>query len=78
MPVTLSWTLDNAKAARVVAAFCAAYGYQTEIDGAPNPETPQQFTKRMIGEYMRSTVVAYEKKQRVDAAASQAGEPLEV
>ncbi len=61
------FTLDvpDSRLARVVTAFCVTFGYQPQVQGedgtlVPNPETPQQFTRRKLVEHARAVVVAHE------------------
>lgn len=60
---------------RAVDAVCSNNGYQATIDGQPNPETKNQFAKRMLAAWVRSQVVRYEseiatKEARETATAS--------
>lgn len=60
---------------RVVDALCANFGYQTTIDGSPNPETRNQFAKRMNAQWLKGQVILYEtslaaNEARVTAQAS--------
>lgn len=53
MPVTVSRTISNADALRLVDAYCGKYGYQATISDPnlgtiPNPESRQQFADRML------------------------------
>lgn len=66
-------TIPDAQITRVVTDICGLFGYQatfTDITGAvtPNPETPNQFAKRMVVETVKSWVKTYEMQQ----AAAQA------
>ena len=70
---TLSVTIPDAQATRVVNGMAGQYGYEDFLVNAetgqadiPNPESKQAFVKRMVKEFIKNSVVAYE--------ASQAGE----
>lgn len=65
---TFSFTLEQAALARVVTAVCENNGYQALINGVPNPETQNQFAKRMTYEWWKAQVIA--KQLRDDAASS--------
>lgn len=54
------FTLSAAHLTRLIDAVCAVEQYQATINGAPNPETRAQFTKRKIGEHIKSLVQVYE------------------
>lgn len=41
---------------QVVAALCAANGYQATIEGVPNPESADAFALRMIRDYVTGAV----------------------
>lgn len=45
---TITLNIPDAQLSRVVADVCQYYGYQSTINGQPNPETQGQFAKRMI------------------------------
>lgn len=58
MAVTISLQLSDAAAAEVVNALCAQYNYQaTDGDGQPNPETPAQFARRMLIQWVKGVVL---------------------
>lgn len=58
---TLTINIPNAVVNRSTTAFCSSYQYQpTLANGSPNPETPIQFTQRMIANFIRQTVIGYE------------------
>jgi hypothetical protein len=59
---------NGAPSQRVLDAFTAQYGYQSTIDGAANPETPQAFVKRMLTQHMKDVVKSYEASQAAEAA----------
>jgi hypothetical protein len=43
----VTFTIPDAVVSEYVSAFCDTFGYQTEINGQPNPETRAQFARRM-------------------------------
>lgn len=55
-------------------AFCQQYGYQATIDGAPNPQTPLQFTLSKVDAYIKDIIKAHRvwKKDEEIKAAKQA------
>ena len=59
----LSITIPNAVVNRSTTAFCSSYNYQPIINGSSNPETPIQFTQRMIAQFIKATVIGYESQQ---------------
>jgi hypothetical protein len=73
---SFNFTVPDAAVPRVVEAFCVRFGYQeTSVDGVPNPETRGDFTRRMIREFIKDTVVSHEASLAGrDASASQAAE----
>ncbi len=44
----ITLNIPDAVAPRVIDDICKRFSYRPTIDGAPNPETKPQFTKRMI------------------------------
>ena len=60
---------DNV-ALRVLAGMCGKFGYKDEInkDGAetviPNPESKIGFVKRMLQEYILTSVIEFESKEQ--------------
>lgn len=71
MPALLTLNVpDQATADRIVTALCAVNGYQDTVpDPAnigqtiPNPQTRQQFAKAQVMQFLRQTVVNYERSQ---------------
>ena len=55
---------------RIVDAFALQHGYEPFLeDGVtPNPETKAQFTKRIVGRFIKDVVRAAETKAAEDAA----------
>lgn len=75
MPDIIISITPAAALTRAVDAVCANHGYQATIDGSPNPETRNQFAKRMLANWVKSQVVLYEtslaaNQARVTAQAS--------
>lgn len=67
----LTITVPDAQIQRLLTAFKGAYGYEDFLPGAtpiPNPETPVQFTRRMIRVYMMDVLRAFEATQAAEAA----------
>ncbi len=56
----------------VVDAFCNQYGYQTLINGQPNPQTKSQFALQQVDNFIINTVKADKIKTPVEAARTQA------
>ena len=48
----ITLTMSNADRARIVAAVTVRFGYQAQIDGAPNPQPAAEFVKARIGEWL--------------------------
>ena len=65
---TISITVPNAQVNRVQAAFASAYGYETTVNGSPNPETLVQFTQRKIREFIKGVVKGHEAVSAGEAA----------
>lgn len=57
---------------RAVDALCALNNYQATIDGSPNPETRNQFGKRMLAQWVKSEVARYETGIAIEAARATA------
>ena len=53
---TFALTISPPALAELVHAICALYNYQDTVDGAPNPESRQAFTKRLIAEDLKQKV----------------------
>lgn len=74
---TISITIADADLSRVVTDLCGFYGYQatlTDILGntTPNPETPNQFARRMIVQSIKSACATYESQQAAATASGNA------
>lgn len=74
---TISITIADADLARVVSDICGFNGYQAQIPqpvGPPidNPETQNQFARRMVLTTIRSWCVSYESQQAALVAAASA------
>ncbi len=67
---SLTITIPDAQAARVVNKFALRMGYQTTINGQPNPENKTQFLKRKIIDYVTS-IVRQQELDEADLAARQ-------
>ncbi len=72
---TLSVTVSDDIAPRVLAGVCYYNGYTTKIPDPnnpgsyiDNPVTPGQFAKNCIKEYLKSCVVAYEAMKAAEDA----------
>jgi len=65
--VQITFNLEGAVATKLVDAICANHGYQATIGGSPNPETANQFAKRMTYDWWKSQVIAAQ--QRAASAA---------
>ncbi len=70
--VTISFTFADELAPRIIAAFCGAYGYQPTVEGKSNPETPAEFARRKVADYVREVVAGYEVTAAREAAAKEA------
>lgn len=56
----------------IVNAFCHQYGYQTEINGEPNPQTPEDFTSAKVLDFISDIFRAYVVASGVEQARQQA------
>ena len=76
--VAFTFTVDDAKAQKVVNSFCKAYRYQESItDPAtnqqiPNPESKVAFTKRYIATYIKEVVKQVTAAEAADQARENA------
>jgi hypothetical protein len=43
----VTFNIPDAVMPDLISAYCDSFGYQTEINGQPNPETRAQFARRM-------------------------------
>lgn len=57
----LTLNIPNDKVQLVLDTF----GYQATIDGQPNPQTPNQFMKQVIINYVKGNVRQYEESKVV-------------
>jgi hypothetical protein len=64
--VTFSFNVSEATAAELVQALCYLHRYQPVIDGAPNPETPAEFTRRQLVQTMNDTVIRYRERRAAE------------
>lgn len=67
-------TIDTAgNLTRAVDATCAKFGYQATLPGGgANPETKNQFAKRMVALTVKGWMVEYEARAAADAAGATA------
>ncbi len=72
MPVTITLSIPDAQANRVVNALSISGSYQTTIDGSPNPQTKARFVKQMLVSYVMDTVKSVEAQSAVDTARTTA------
>jgi len=68
---TISITINNAQLATVVDAMASVNNYQDLINGLPNPESKNDFARRMLVEYVKNTCKAYTTSQSVEVARTQ-------
>ena len=69
---SMTFTVPDAIGGRVVDGFCRKHGYQAEIDGQPNPETPFAFMGRIVSEFIVDSVAYSEIQAAQEAAREQA------
>lgn len=69
---TISFTIPNAQASRVVDAIATRYGYQSTINDLPNPQTKQEFTKQWLITQLRNAVREHESATAAALAANNA------
>jgi hypothetical protein len=75
---TLTINIPDAIAARVVNGVCKRYHYSTTLeDGTPNPETKQQFFKRMVIVFLKRAVREAEVETTSQEAAEAAAASVE-
>lgn len=67
---TLTFDTGAVPLSKITDAFASAYDYDAVVDGAPNPETKAQFTRRMI----RHLIVQVVRGQDAKAAATAVAE----
>lgn len=80
---SITLTINDAFATRVLDGFCGHHGYQATIPGPPdisgnpttipNPETKMQFMKRLLYAMIKRDVASYESDVARAAAAAAAG-----
>ena len=74
---TISINIGDTDIQRVVSDICGFFNYQavlTDFFGnqTPNPETPNQFARRMVVQTIKSWVTTYESQQAAAAATASA------
>ena len=71
---SITLTIPDPIAVRVLNGFAYSTGYQDTVfvDGVeePNPESKINYSKRILGEWIKKQVVAYEVSAAVSTAAS--------
>lgn len=75
---SINITIADADLSRVVTDVCGFWGYQavlTDMLGnqTPNPETPNQFARRMVIQTVKGWCKTYEQQQAATTAATSAG-----
>lgn len=66
-------TIPDDKAARVIDAMAAHFGYQERLpDGTPNQQTKPQFARDSVKAWIKETVRAHEEQVAVDEARADA------
>ena len=55
-------TISDTKKDRAITALCKNYDYKETIYGKLNSETPEAFSKRMVIQFIKDNVRAYETK----------------
>lgn len=68
----VTFVIPNGILDRVLDGVAYANNYQDTIGGEPNPESKPEFARRMIRNYIKDCVIAYEAAQAGDSAASAA------
>lgn len=74
---------DATQTARVINALCIRFSYQDQVYDeptnawVPNPETKAAFAKRMVIEWMKSTVREQERQRALTDAAAALTPPTE-
>lgn len=74
---TITLTIPNAAATRIVEAISVRYGYQATIDGAPNPQTKADFTKAWLITQLKSAVKEHEQNTAAALAATNAANDVD-
>lgn len=67
---TISFTVSAGTQTELVDALCAEYGYQSTVNGSPNPETRNQFAVRHVREWMKARIRTYREAQAKAQASS--------
>jgi hypothetical protein len=79
-----TYTIPDEQLQEIGEAFCQQYGYQTEIDGEPNPQNPLQFTLGCVDRYIKDIIKAHrvwkedEKIRKAKAAAIAAVDDFQI
>jgi len=61
---TITLTVPDAQLPRVIAAVTANAGYSPTLpDGSPNPQTPAEFVKQLLANYLKHFVLEHEAAQ---------------
>jgi hypothetical protein len=63
---TFSFNVSEATAAELVHALCYLHRYQPVINGALNPETPAEFTRRQLVQMMNDVVLRYRHRRAAE------------
>lgn len=73
----LQITVPDAMVPRITEAFKRQYNYQTTLpDGTANPETENQFLRRMILEYVKGVTGAHEAVGAAETARNNAANKI--
>jgi hypothetical protein len=71
---SITITIPDAIAGRVIDGFCARYHYSPTLeDGTPNPETKAKFVKRRVIDFIKRAVRDAEIEAAAKAATDAAG-----
>lgn len=65
-------TIPNGEGASVVQALCANHGYQSQINGQPNPQDPNAFAEQCVVDWLMQEVETYQGQQAAETARQQA------
>lgn len=67
---TMTLTFSAANATRIVNALSVRYGYSPTLsDGTPNTQTPAEFVRLQVAQWLRNEVLAHESATAAAAAA---------
>lgn len=76
---SITFSFPDESAPLIAAAFCNTYGYQTQVpDPAnpgqliPNPQSPDEFARQKVADYVRDVCRAYIAQQKLAEAQTQA------